>query len=84
MKQTEDKLIDVIEAKYLKMDKSACFLENSVFVVEVPVKEHEKIEVKEEKEIQNLEAYETFEEVDDEGQEIMRSKWIVTKKEKND
>ena len=43
------------------------FLENSIFVVEVLVKEHGKPEVKEvkEKEIQNLETYEIFEEVED-------------------
>ena len=68
------------------MDKSVCFLENSIFVVEVPVKEHGKPEVIEakEKEIENLETYETFEEVDDIGQETIGSRWIVTEKEKHD
>ena len=62
------------------------FLENSIYVVEVPVKEHGKPEVKEakEKEIKNLETYETFEEVDDIGQETIGSRWIVTEKEKHD
>ena len=62
------------------------FLESSVYVVEVPVREHGKPEVKEakEKEIQNLETYETFEEVEDKGQETIGSRWIVTKKEKHD
>ena len=47
----EDYLKDVIGAKYLKMDKSVCFLENSIYVVEVRVKEHEKPEKKEAKEM---------------------------------
>ena len=57
-----------------------CFLENSIFVVELPVKEYGKPEVIEakEKEIENLETYETFEEVDDIGQETIGSRWIVT------
>ena len=37
-----------------------------------------------EKEIQNLETYETFEEVDDIGQETIGSRWIVTEKQKHD
>ena len=68
------------------VSKYGCFLENSIYVVEVPVKDHGKPEVKEakEKEIQNLETYETFEEVDDIGQETIGSRWIVTEKEKHD
>ena len=62
------------------------FLENSFYMVEVPVRDHGKPEVIEakEKEIHNLEIYETFEEVDDEGQETIGSRWIVTEKEKHD
>ena len=62
------------------------FLENMIFVVEVPVKEQGKPEIKEakEKEIDNVETYETFEQVDDIGQETIRSRWIVTEKEKHD
>ena len=80
MVMTEDGLKDVIGAKYLKMANSVCFLETSVYVVEVPVRDHGKPEVKEakEKEIQNLETYETFEEVEDKGQEAIGSRWIVT------
>ena len=79
-------LKDVIGAKYLKMEKSVCFLENSIYVVEVPVREHGKAEVIEakEKEIEISKMYETFEEVDDEGQETIGSRWIVTEKEKHD
>ena len=61
-------------------------METLVYVVEVPVKEHGKPEIKEakQKEIENLETYETFEEVEDIGQETIGSRWIVTKKEKHD
>ena len=77
---------DVIGAKYLRMEKSVCFMENSIYVVEVPVKEHGKAELIEakEKEIENLKTYETFEDVDDEGQETIGIRWIVTEKEKHD
>ena len=76
----------MIGAKYLKMEKSVCFLDSAVYVVEVPVREHGKAEVIEakEKEIENLKLYETFEEIDDEGQETIGSRWIVTEKEKHD
>ena len=37
---TKDGLKDVIGAKYLKMNKNFCFLENSIYVVELPVREH--------------------------------------------
>ena len=65
---------------------SVCFLENSIYVVELPVREHGKPEVIQAKnnEIKNLETYETFEEVDDIGQETIGSRWIVTEKEKHD
>ena len=44
-------------------------MDHSIFVVEVPVREHGKAEIIEAKnnEIKNLKTYETFEEVDDEG-----------------
>merc|ERR1712114_131168 len=68
MVMTEDGLKDAVGAKYLRTANSVCFLESLVYVVEVPVKEHGKPEVKEakEKKIKNLETYETFEEVEDE------------------
>ena len=76
----EDGLRDIIGAKYLKIDESVCFLENSIYVVELPVREHGKPEVIKAKnnEIKNLETYETFEEIDDEGQRRIGSRWIVT------
>ena len=67
---------DAIGSKYMKVEQVVCFLENGVFVVEVPVSEHNKPEVKEAKmkEIQNLEYYETFELVEDVGQECIGSR----------
>ena len=35
-------------------------------------------------EIKNLQDYETFEEVKDEGQEMLGSRWVITEKEKHD
>ena len=48
----------------------------------MPVREHGKPKVIEanDKGIKNLETYETFEEIDDEGQEKIESRWIVTEK----
>merc|ERR1711905_41629 len=48
--------------------------------------EHKKPEVMEAKdrELENLEKYEVFEEVEDTGQEIIGSRWVITKKEKLD
>ena len=64
------------------MEKSVCFLESSVYVVEVPVRDHGKEEVIEAKgkEIENSKLYETFEEIYDEGQETIESRWIVLRK----
>merc|ERR1712002_1035871 len=51
-----------------------------------PVKEHGKPEIVQakNKEIENLKTYETFEEVMDEGQETIGSRWIITEKQKHD
>ena len=40
---------DVIGAKYLKEEKSLCLVENAIFIVEVPVLEHNQPEGKEAK-----------------------------------
>ena len=86
MVMMEDGLKNAIGAKYLRLENSVCFLESSVYVKEVPVKEHGRPEVKEakKKEIENLETYETFEEVEDVGQETIGSRWMITRKEKHD
>ena len=51
-----EKLKDMIGAKHMKMEKNVCFMESSIYVVEVPVKEHGRPEVIEAKykEIENL------------------------------
>merc|ERR1711895_202078 len=77
---------DIISAKYLQVEKSVYFMDYEIFSVEVPVKEHGKPEIVEakNKEIENLKLYETFEEVIDEGQEIIGSRWVVTEKQQHD
>ena len=77
---------DAIGAKYMEMERSVCFLENMIFTVEISVSEHNRPEVKDAKvkEIKNLEDYETFQIVEDVGQEMIGSRWVVTKKENYD
>ena len=56
----------------------------TIYTVEVLVREHKKQKVIEakQKEIENLEIYGVFDEVEDEGQETVGSRWVITKKEK--
>ena len=77
---------DIIGAKYLQVEKSVYFMDYEIFTIEVPVREHGKPEIVEAKnnEIQNLKTYETFEEIKDEGQETIGSRWIITEKQKHD
>ena len=77
---------DTIGANYLKVVNSVSFADLSIYSVKLPVWEHEKTEVKEAKEaeINNLLDYDVFEEVKDEGQYTIRSRWVVTAKEKHD
>merc|ERR1712237_216025 len=58
----KDLLNDVIGAKYLQVEKSVYFMDHSIFTVEVPIREHGKLEIIEakNKEIENLKTYETF------------------------
>ena len=60
----------------MKVENAECFDEMTIYIVEVPVKEHKKPEVIEAKqrEIENLEKYEVFEEVEDVGQETVGSR----------
>ena len=73
---------DAIGAGYLKVANVVSFSELSSYVVELLVSEHWRPEVKAAKrnEIQNLKDYETFEEVKDEGQETIGSRWVITEK----
>ena len=69
----------------MKMERQECLdAEITSYVVEVPLREHGSKEVIEAKqrEVENLKLYEVFEEVEDEGQETIGSRWIITKKEK--
>ena len=58
----------------------------TIYTVEVLVKEHKKPEVIEAKqrEIENLEKYGVFEEIENEGQETVGSRWVLARKEKAD
>ena len=66
--------------------KEECFDDITTFVVEVPVKEHQRPEViaAKEKEMQNLKNYDVFEKVKDEGQITIGTRWVITKKEAHD
>ena len=70
----------------MHVENSECFDEIAIYTVEVPVKEHKLPEVidAKQKEIENLEKYGVFEEVEDEGQETVDSRWVITRKEKAD
>ena len=58
------------------------FSDYTIYTVELPVSKHGTPEVKEAKktEVSNLLDYDVFEEVKDEGQEIIGSRWVVTEK----
>ena len=70
----------------MQIEHSECFDEMAIYTVEVPVREHKKPEVIEakQKEIENLEKSDVFEKVEDEGQETVGSRWVITRKEKAD
>merc|ERR1712030_26509 len=71
---------------WLQMDNTECFDDVTVYAVEVPASEHKAPEVVEakERELENLNKYEVFEEVEDCGQERITSRWVITKKEQAD
>ena len=75
-----------ISTFWMQVENSECFDEMAIYTVEVPVREHKKPEVIEakNKEIENLEKYGVFEEVEDEGQETVGSRWVINRKEKAD
>ena len=82
---TDDK--DCVAAFLLHVEHSECLEEEVTnYMVEVPRKDHKIPEVVEakRKEMENLVTYDTFEEVKDEGQERIGSRWVITKKEKHD
>ena len=61
-------------------------LVENVMTVEIPVKDHGRIDCVEAKkaEIQNLLNFETFEEVADTGQKTIQSRWVLTQKQAHD
>ena len=77
---------DKIGAYYLQVENNGCFDPLSIFSVEVPVTEHGKVEVIEakEREMENLNDYDTYDEVKDEGQSTIGSRWVITRKQKHD
>ena len=81
-----DATSDNIGTNYLKVINSVSFSDLSIYTVELPVSEHGRPEVKEAKtaEVNNLLNYDVFEEVKDEGQETIGSRWVVTTTEKHD
>ena len=68
------------------MANTVSFSEMCTYTIELPASQHGRPEVKADKmnEIRNLKDYDTFEEVQDEGQERIGSQWVVTEKEKHD
>ena len=85
MKQADIKS-DTIGVDYLKVTNSVAFVDLSIYTVELPVSEHGRPEVKEAKEaeIKNHLDYDIIEEVKNEGQDAIGSRWVVTAKEKHD
>ena len=77
---------DCVGAQYLKVVNYMSFSDYAIYTVELPVSKHGTPEVKQAKqtEVENLMDYDVFEEVKDEGQETIGSRWVVTEKEKHD
>ena len=77
---------DNVRTHYLKVVNHMSFSDYAIYTVELPVSQHGTPEVKEAKmaEMNNLLDYDVFEEVKDEGQETIGSRWVVTEKEKHD
>ena len=74
---------DSVGTFWMSVEKNECFDEElTVLVVEVPRKEHNRPEViaAKEKEVENIKDYAVFEEIEDDGQERITSRWVITKK----
>ena len=82
---TDDLRNDGVGASHLKTAQSVSFSEMCAYTVELPISEHWKPEVKIAKkaEIRNLQDYETFIKVKDEGQTRVGSRWVITEKEQH-
>ena len=81
-----DMTSDAVGTMYLKVVNNMSFSDFATYTVELRVSKHGTPEVKDAKmtEVNNLLDYDVFEEVKDEGQEIIGSRWVVTEKEKHD
>lgn len=79
---------DAVSVYYLNAMENECFMkqELEVRVVELPRKEHNTPEVKEakEKEINNLNHFKVYKEVEHKDQKYIDVRWVVTRKEKQD
>ena len=75
---------DKVSAFQMKVENAECFDDVAIYTVEVPTKKHRRPEVIEakKKDIENLEKYGVFEEVEHEGQQTVGSRWVITRKEK--
>ena len=62
------------------MENSVSFEESVIYTVQPPVSEHNhpKVIKANMKEVRNLEDYEVFEEIVDDGQETISSRWVIT------
>ena len=77
---------DNVNTQKLTTPKFVSFEDACVYTVELPVSEHWRPEVKVAKKakVKNLQDYETFEEVKDEGQTKVGSHWVITEKKQHD
>ena len=82
---TDDLKSDGVGASHLKTAQSVSFSEMCTYTVELLISEHWRPEVKIAKtaEIKNLQEYETFIKVKNEGQTRVGSRWVITEKEQH-
>ena len=87
MKESVDTSVneDAIATYWMTVEQRENFENYAVYTVEIPAKEQNTPEVNEakHKDIENLVRFDVFEEVDDCGQEIIGSRWVVKQKEKS-
>ena len=84
---SNEKKKDTTGTFWMVIENSECFQDEiTTYVVELPSSKHNCPEVIEAKksELKNLTDYNTFEEVEDCGQERISSRWVVTVKEAHD
>ena len=81
-KNAKDVFYEKVGTTFMKIKENECFDSVTSYVVELPLKEHKRPEVVDAKqtEIENLEFYKTFEEVDDVGQESITMRWVINSK----